>query len=38
MATDTNSITISGNITRDPRVIEAYLGSKFAARYGALAP
>ena len=27
-----------GNVTRDPRVIEAYLGSKFAARYGALAP
>ncbi|MGZ3312031.1 MAG: ABC transporter ATP-binding protein C-terminal domain-containing protein, partial [Xanthobacteraceae bacterium] len=25
-------------VTRDPRVIEAYLGSKFAARYGALAP
>jgi branched-chain amino acid transport system ATP-binding protein len=27
-----------GNVTRDPRVIEAYLGPKFAARYGALAP
>jgi branched-chain amino acid transport system ATP-binding protein len=27
-----------GNVTRDPRVIEAYLGSKFAARYGSLAP
>ena len=27
-----------GHVTRDPRVIEAYLGSKFAARYGALAP
>jgi branched-chain amino acid transport system ATP-binding protein len=27
-----------GNVTRDPGVIEAYLGSKFAARYGSLAP
>jgi len=27
-----------GSVTRDPRVIEAYLGPKFAARYGALAP
>jgi branched-chain amino acid transport system ATP-binding protein len=25
-------------IMRDPRVIEAYLGSKFAARYGASSP
>jgi branched-chain amino acid transport system ATP-binding protein len=28
----------AGNVTRDPRVIDAYLGSKFAARYGSLAP
>jgi branched-chain amino acid transport system ATP-binding protein len=27
-----------GNVTRDPRVIEAYLGPKFAARYGSVAP
>ncbi len=27
-----------GSVTRDPRVIEAYLGGKFAARYGSAAP
>jgi branched-chain amino acid transport system ATP-binding protein len=27
-----------GTVTRDPRVIEAYLGPKFAARYGSAAP
>ena len=27
-----------GTVTRDPRVIEAYLGRKFAARYGSAAP
>jgi branched-chain amino acid transport system ATP-binding protein len=26
------------SVTRDPRVIEAYLGGKFAARYGSAAP
>ena len=25
-------------VTRDPRVIEAYLGGKFAARYGSAVP
>jgi len=27
-----------GTVTRDPRVIEAYLGPKFATRYGSAAP
>ena len=27
-----------GSVTRDPRVIEAYLGPKFAAQYGSAAP
>jgi len=27
-----------GNVTRDPRVIEAYLGPKFAAQYASVAP
>ena len=27
-----------GNITRDPRVIEAYLGPKFAAQYASVVP
>jgi len=33
-----NKVLLLGNVTRDPRVIEAYLGPKFAAQYASVAP